>query len=109
MACLLALPQPPTAVFAAGDEIAHGVLLAACEAGIAVPGDLSVVGFNDLPPDGWGSIPLTTIRQPLTDIGAEAARLLLQVISGGDMPPNRAHLFPPELIVRASTGPCRSA
>ena len=103
---LLRLPHPPTAIFAAGDEIAHGALQATREAGIAVPGDLSVVGFNDLPPDGWGSVPLTTIRQPLTDIGAAAARLLLQTIQGEGLPPNRAHLFPPELIIRASTGPC---
>ncbi len=101
---LLDLPVPPTAIFAASDEIARGVLQAAREKGVAVPTRLSVVGFNGLPLQEPCDPPLTTVRQPLEAIGKEAAKLLLQTVGGGEgVPETRAYLFAPELLVRATT------
>jgi DNA-binding LacI/PurR family transcriptional regulator len=74
---LLDLPQPPTAIFAGSDLQAFGVYEAARVKGIDIPQDLSVVGFDDLPMARWVGPPLTTIRQPLTEMAATAARLVL--------------------------------
>jgi DNA-binding LacI/PurR family transcriptional regulator len=74
------------------------------EAGLHVPRDLSVIGFNDLPWTDRIQPPLTTIRIPLYQMGAMAARMLLQVIAG-EQPDPPFWLAPPELVVRASTGP----
>jgi DNA-binding LacI/PurR family transcriptional regulator len=101
---LLSLPVPPTAVFAASDSIAQGVLKAAKEKKIAVPERLSVIGFNDLPEGPTFDPPLTTIRQPLTEIGEEAARLLLRRVQSESVA-LKANLFCPSLVLRASTAP----
>ena len=99
---LLDLPDPPTAVFAGSDEQALGVLDAARERGLRVPEDLSVVGFDDLPAARWTSPALTTVRQPLTEMGLRAAELLRTLLEGGSV--GRAHLeLPTELQVRSST------
>ena len=79
---LLALPDPPTAVFAGSDEQAFGVVEAARVAGLAVPADLSVVGFDDLPMSRWASPPLTTVRQPLADMGRVASQMLQLLMEG---------------------------
>ena len=101
---LLALPIPPTAIFAASDEIARGVLQAAREKSVEVPARLSVVGFNGLPLQEPSDPPLTTVRQPLEAIGKEAAKLLLQTVGSGEgATENRAYLFAPELLVRETT------
>ncbi len=63
---LLALSEPPTAIFASNDHMAMGVLTAAHEQGIAVPGGLSVAGFDDTPMARFAWPPLTTVRQPIT-------------------------------------------
>lgn len=97
---LLDLRPRPTAVIAATDEIALGVMDVAARRGIAVPGELSVVGFDDVPaaePAG-----LTTVRQPSTEKGAIAGRLLLAP-SRDDPAPQV--IMPYELIVRRSAGP----
>jgi Transcriptional regulators len=99
---LLALPEPPTAIFAGNDEIAFGVLEAARERGVAVPEQLSVIGVDDRPPAAFTTPPLTTLRQPFQRVGEEAARLLIQRIAG-DAVPAVLHLFPPELVERGST------
>ncbi|HSL57723.1 MAG TPA: LacI family DNA-binding transcriptional regulator [Acidimicrobiales bacterium] len=103
---LLALDPRPTAIFAASDEMAMGVLVAARELGLAVPGDLSVVGFDDH--DAAGPLGLTTVRQLPLAHGAAAAGFLLDVIAG-----TADHLerweAPTELIRRASTAPPRGA
>ncbi|MGY1738255.1 MULTISPECIES: LacI family DNA-binding transcriptional regulator [unclassified Geodermatophilus] len=99
---LLALPDPPTAVFAGSDEQAFGVLEAARQAGLSVPGDLSVVGFDDLPMARWSSPPLTTVRQPLADMGRMAGRMLLDLISGRELASQRVELAT-SLVPRAST------
>jgi DNA-binding LacI/PurR family transcriptional regulator len=100
---LLDLPCPPTAIFAASDDIAKGVLKAACDRNIAVPAQLSVIGFDNLHAMN-SDPPLTTIDQPLMKIGEEAARLLLRRLHEEEVP-QEATLFAPTLIVRASTAP----
>lgn len=76
-AALLELPEPPTAIFAASDEMAAGVLTAAHARGLRLPEDLSVAGFGDDALAGYVWPPLTTIRQPTRDLGWQAADLLL--------------------------------
>ena len=99
---LLSLPERPTAVFAASDTQAIGVLEAARALGIAVPAELSVIGFDDIEVAGY--VGLTTVRQPLVESGRRGARLLLEVLSGRPMSPLR-ELLPLELVVRSTTGP----
>jgi LacI family transcriptional regulator len=99
---LLALPDPPTAVFAGSDEQAFGVLEAARVAGLAVPRDLSVVGFDDLPISRWAAPPLTTVRQPLADMGRVGAQMLLTLIEGRELDAGHVELAT-RLVVRAST------
>jgi LacI family transcriptional regulator len=77
---LLALPEPPTAIFAASDTQALGVLAAAAAHGLDVPGDLAVVGFDDL--EVAAHVGLTTVRQPLHESGACGARLMLAALDG---------------------------
>lgn len=101
---LLRLPDPPTAIFAFNDGMAIGVYNAASAAGARVPQDLSVVGFDDYPLDQWLVPPLTTVRQPLGDMGAAAARMILDLAGGGEPPAKRLELAT-DLVVRASTAP----
>ena len=101
---LLRLPDPPTAIFALNDGMAIGVYKAASQAGLRIPDDLSVVGFDDHPLDGWIVPSLTTVHQPLTDMGATAARMVLDLASGTPLPSNRVELAT-ELMVRDSTAP----
>jgi DNA-binding LacI/PurR family transcriptional regulator len=96
---LLDRAERPTAIIALSDLLALGVLDAAAERGIAVPGELSVAGFDDIPTAATATPALTTIRQPHHRKGAEAVRLLL-----ADDPAQNV-LLPTELVVRASTGP----
>jgi LacI family transcriptional regulator len=100
----LALPDPPTAVFAASDLMAVGALRAAVEAGRSVPRDLSLVGFDDIQLARLLQPSLTTIRQNKTGLGIAAAEAVIRMIEGnGAAPP--AVTLPVELVVRASTGP----
>ncbi|MEU4766661.1 LacI family DNA-binding transcriptional regulator [Actinosynnema sp. NPDC023794] len=99
---LLRLPDPPTAVVTGNDGEAHGVYQAVYEAGLRIPDDLSVVGFDDLPPAQWMIPALTTIRQPLGDMAATATGMLLDLAHGRPLPQHRLVLAT-ELIVRAST------
>jgi LacI family transcriptional regulator len=103
---LLALPDPPTAVFAGSDEQAFGVIEAARVAGLTVPGNLSVVGFDDLPMARWSAPPLTTVRQPLAEMGRTAGRMLLELITTGSLDLQRVELAT-TLVPRASTAPPR--
>jgi LacI family transcriptional regulator len=99
---LLSLPERPTAVFAASDTQAIGVLEAARALGIDVPGELSVIGFDDIEVASY--VGLTTVRQPLVESGHRGARLLLEALAGRPVEPLR-ELLPVELIVRQTTGP----
>ena len=94
----------PTAVVAANDLIALGVIEAAEEAGLRCPEDVSVVGFNDMPFVDRFRPALTTIRVPEYEIGRRAAAVLLARIEQPDAPPETV-LVAPELVVRASTAP----
>jgi LacI family transcriptional regulator len=87
---LLALPDPPTAIFAASDTQAIGVLSAAEQAGFEVPGSLSVIGFDDIEPAAL--LGLSTVRQPLRVSGAEAARRLCALLRGEQVRPLRQTL-----------------
>ena len=101
---LLALPDPPTAIFAASDQQAYGVYQAARERGLNIPTDLSVVGFDDVELCQWVSPPLTTVRQPLTEMAREATRMVLELSRNIDLPAPRIELAT-HLVIRASTGP----
>lgn len=105
MARLLALPEPPTAVFATSDETAIGGLWAAREAGRSVPRDLSVVGFDDH--DVAAPLDLTTVRQDVQQQGEAAARAVLERLGDreGTVPAPRLIGLPARLVVRGSTGP----
>jgi beta-xylosidase len=105
---LLELADPPTAIFAGSDQQAMGTYEAARLAGLRVPQDLSVVGFDDLPLCRWLSPPLTTVRQPLEEMGRTAARTLFQLLDGEDLVSTRVELAT-ELRVRHSTAPPRVA
>ncbi|GAA0592796.1 LacI family DNA-binding transcriptional regulator [Streptomyces crystallinus] len=105
---LLDLPEPPTAIFAASDQMALGAFEALRRRGLRVPEDMSVVGFDDLPEMQWSSPPLTTVSQPLSDMGKLAARMLLDLARGVDPASPRVELAT-ELVVRASTAPPRPA
>jgi len=91
-----------SAVFAANDESAYGVRLALYRRGIRVPEDISLVGFDDIRPSAFTTPPLTTVRQPATEIGLAAARAVISLIQ--DRPFDLPRI-PMELIVRESTKP----
>ncbi|WP_107491525.1 LacI family DNA-binding transcriptional regulator [Thermobifida fusca] len=101
---LMELPEPPTAIFAGSDMMARGAYEALFERGLRVPQDVSVVGFDDLPEAAWAAPPLTTVRQPLSEMGQMAARTLLRMVAGEKPHPRRVELAT-ELVKRASTGP----
>jgi LacI family transcriptional regulator len=100
---LLALPEPPTAVFAAADLMAVGAMKAARDAGLEVPADLGVVGFDNIQLAALLDPALTTIHQDKVGLGRAAARALLEQIENPDMTP-AALTLPVELIIRASCG-----
>jgi LacI family transcriptional regulator len=100
---LLALPQPPTAVFAASDLMAAGAIRAIEEAGLDVPADIAVVGFDDIQLAAMMQPALTTIRQDKLGLGAAAAEALVRMIELDGTPPPVLTL-PVKLVVRDSSG-----
>jgi LacI family transcriptional regulator len=103
---LLALAEPPTAIFAFNDNMAIGVLLAAAHRGIRVPLDLSVIGFDDIEAAALVTPALTTVRQPLQEMGRAAVGLLYRQIQRQRLDAPRLEVST-SLVVRASTAPCR--
>jgi LacI family transcriptional regulator len=103
MQSMLALPEPPTAVFVAADMMAVGAIRAAQSAGLSVPEDLAIVGFDDIRVAELVSPPLTTIRQDMVGIGLAAGRALVEQIENPDVTPPVLTL-PVELVVRESCG-----
>lgn len=101
---LLARPDPPTAVVCGDDLQAMGVYAAARDAGLRIPDDLSVVGFDDVEQAAWLAPSLTTVRQPFAEIGATAARLAL-TMADGRAPAQERYELGTTLVVRASTAP----
>lgn len=100
----LAKGTPPTAVFCANDEVALGVYRAFAEAGLRIPEDVSVVGFDDQPQNAHYLPPLTSVAQDFPELGREIVRTLTAAIDSGPVP--GVHL-PSRLVVRASTAPPR--
>jgi LacI family transcriptional regulator len=104
---LLERPDRPTAIFAGSDYQALGVLRAARELGLHVPGDLSVVGYDNLPVTEWMAPTLTTVDQPLAEMAATATRMVLDLANGE--PPTGLRIdLATELVVRESTAPPRA-
>ncbi|MDJ0042386.1 DNA-binding transcriptional regulator CytR [Pantoea allii] len=99
---LLALPQPPRALFCHSDIMAIGAISQAKRMGLRVPEDLSVVGFDDIELSRYCEPPLTTVKQPCFEIGREAVRLLLNELQGHGVH-NGSTLLDAELVVRGST------
>jgi len=99
---LLASERRPTAVFATNDLIAFGALDAARRVGVRVPAELSIVGFDDIDMAGWEGFNLTTVRQPLAEMGGSAARLLIERIESDDDRPPRRRVFPVGLVRRGT-------
>ncbi|MGE5620078.1 MAG: LacI family DNA-binding transcriptional regulator [Sphingomonadaceae bacterium] len=97
-----AVGQRPTAIFAANDQMALGVLAAARDLGTAVPEELAVVGFDDIPAGRYVRPSLTTVALPTYEMGASAARLLLQLLAGDTT--EQTILLPTQLVVRQSSG-----
>jgi LacI family transcriptional regulator len=103
MRSLLRLSKPPTAVFVAADMMAVGAIRAVQAAGRSVPGDVAIVGFDDISVAELLSPPLTTVRQNMMGIGLSAGRALIDQIENPDSTPPVLTL-PVELVVRASCG-----
>jgi LacI family transcriptional regulator len=101
---LLALPDPPTAIFAFNDDMAVGALNAALQRGLRVPEDLSIVGFDDSVQAQNVSPKLTTVYQPLAEMGRMAVSLLTRILEGQRLEAVRVELGT-RLIVRGTTGP----
>jgi len=99
---LLARHDRPTAIFCFNDQMAIGVLGVARRRGLSVPKDLSVVGFDDISFARYTAPPLTTVAQPVKEIGQEAVRLLLRIIKGQALSPVSV-VLPHKLITREST------
>lgn len=99
---LLALPAPPSAVFACNDLMAIGGICAASEAGVAIPGRLSVIGYDDIALAAFSNPPLSTVGQPKQEMGALTARVLLERMLDPQLPLRR-ELLQPKLVLRKST------
>ena len=97
---LLAKSPRPTAIFACNDEMAAGVYKAAMRRGLSIPGDLSVVGYDDSPLASQLWPALTTIHSPIRDLGHQAAQMLRGDEPAGERAPNRVS---PQLVVRDSS------
>lgn len=96
-----------TAIFAQNDRMAIGAIRALQEAGLEVPGDVSVIGFDDIPLAAYCHPPLTTLYQPMEECGRRAVRLLVETIQNPNRPPEQV-LLRARLVERASCAPPRS-
>jgi DNA-binding LacI/PurR family transcriptional regulator len=106
MSALLELPSPPSAVFVANNLMTLGALRAIHERSLRIPADVALVSFDDMPWAASLQPPLTAVAQPTYELGATAARLLLDRMREPDLPRRRV-VLPAELIVRASCGSLR--
>lgn len=101
---LLADRNPPTAIFCFNDEMAMGVLHTARRRNLRIPEDLSIAGVDDIRFARYTNPPLTTVAQPMREMGEHAVRALLAILKGGPPPPECVRL-PHTLVVRSSTAP----
>ena len=97
---LLAAYPDLDAVFAASDLMAHAALRTLREAGRRVPEDVAVIGFDDIETAAYTEPPLTTVRQPIVELGRKMTRLLLALADGAEV--ERAVVLPTELVIRQS-------
>ncbi|HJP76129.1 MAG TPA: LacI family DNA-binding transcriptional regulator [Pseudonocardiaceae bacterium] len=93
----------PNAVFCANDLLALGVLQEMTRQGLVVPGDIAIVGYDDIDFAAAAAVPLTSVRQPRAQLGRAATELLIEEISAPETHRHRQVVFEPELVVRAST------
>jgi LacI family transcriptional regulator len=102
------LPANPDAVFAASDAMAYGAIKAIQEAGLKIPEDIAVVGFDDLPGkgDSQTAFQLTTIHQPVLNFGMKAVEMLIDLIENGRLPEEKI-IINAELIIRDTCGASR--
>lgn len=103
---LLSLPAPPRAAFIASDAMAFGALRATNEAGLRVPEDLAIVGYDNVPMSAYTTPPLTTVAQPIIELGVAAVQALVRQLEPAPQPGPLARL-PARLVVRASCGAVR--
>jgi LacI family repressor for deo operon, udp, cdd, tsx, nupC, and nupG len=96
-----------SAVFCSNDEMAIGAMRALSSAGLRIPDDVSVVGFDDIRFSRYTTPPLTTISQPKNALGREAMTMLIEILNDPEVPP-RKRVLSAELVVRGSTGPVRA-
>ncbi len=108
MRALLEKTRDFTAIFCFNDIAAIGAIRALKDAGLSVPADVSVVGFDDILSAAFSTPSLTTVRQPLFEMGRCGARLLLERIADREKPHPQEIVITPELVVRESTGPART-
>jgi len=101
---IVALNPRPTAIFAANDSMAVGALAALAEAGVAVPGEMSVAGFDDIPIARYVTPPLTTVRIDIADLGRRAFGLLRDAMERPFVPLPRRDCIATTLVVRGSCG-----
>lgn len=101
------LPHKPDAVFVASDTMAFGALRALRQAGLSVPQDVAIIGFDDLMPSATSDPPLTTIRQPILRVGAQVVETLIDILNNG-LDPARRIVMPTELVIRGSCGATRA-
>jgi LacI family transcriptional regulator len=100
---LLDLREPPTAIVASNDDMAAGTIFEARERGLSIPGDLSVVGFDDTPIASHIWPPLTTVRQPIVEMAEAITSLLIRRLKGEQVEP-LGQPFACHVVTRASTG-----
>src|SRR5205814_546558 len=101
-------PNPPTALFACSDQMALGAIDTARELGMTIPDDLSVVGFDDVPEAEWSTPGLTTVKQPIAEMGEAAFRILLRMRAArdaGQQTSIQREQLATQLVVRNSTAP----
>ena len=105
---LLDLTEPPTAIFACNDAMAIACMAVVRERGLAIPDDISIIGFDDVPQAAFTSPPLTTVAQPIEEIGKVATDLLIERMSGSTRP-NQRVILDVSLVIRGSCGPRRDS
>ena len=102
---LLALPNPPTAVFTHNDVLAMGAMHSIYDAGLSVPGDISGVGYDDTISASYLNPPLTTVKFPVAEMGRRAGQIILELAQDEGSLPAQTITLPVELVVRGSTAP----
>lgn len=100
----MGLDDRPAAIFACNDLMAFGAITALAGSGLSVPGDVSVVGFDDIALAAYFNPPLTTVAQPRLEMGRAAARILSERMRDGTLPRRRPVLMNTTLVVRRSSG-----